>query len=119
MVTSIISDKYSGLAVEITHGGLPLEGISNGAPYVTWYAHLAVTYVRAGDQVARGRRIGVYGKFRDSGEISHVHWMLCRGMCTFEATVDPLAYVVGCYSPDNSYRTDRLELTYPVNCTSH
>jgi murein DD-endopeptidase MepM/ murein hydrolase activator NlpD len=83
----------------------------------TVYCHLSVIAVRAGDTVVRGERIGAVGT---SGQrawpgFEHVHLELQRGR-DIDAIEDPLPRMVGCFDAAKVYRTDRLELTYPVRC---
>ena len=95
-----------GLIVVIEHG------IDD---YRTIYCHLAELGVKAGDEVARGARIGAIGTtgMRAWPGYEHVHLELEKG--PFGPREDPLARTVGCFRPSASYPPG-LTLTYPVTC---
>lgn len=92
------------------------EDLGFGA--VTRYCHLSVqtavegTHVRRGDVIGN---IGTTGWSRPQTTTTgyeHVHWELISD----GAKIDPLPFTVGCFDPWQSYPTDRLVLTYPVQC---
>lgn len=83
----------------------------------TTYCHFSSISVKLGDFVKRGDRIGTIGTtgWRSQPTTTgyeHVHWELMTG----RGMVDPLPLTVGCFDPKQAYPTDRLVLTYPVEC---
>ena len=83
--------------------------------------HLASATVSVGETVRRGEVIGTVGLFPYSGDVVHVHWMLCAqrscsGYGSEGGTADPLKLTEGCFEPDEGYPDDKLVLTYPVEC---
>lgn len=83
----------------------------------TTYCHFSTTSVKLGDLVNRGDRIGTIGTTGWRSQpttpgFEHVHWELMTG----RGRVDPLPMTVGCFDPKQAYSTDRLVLTYPVQC---
>jgi murein DD-endopeptidase MepM/ murein hydrolase activator NlpD len=115
-VVSVASDSASGFEVVIAHDKFPPDRESHGAIYHTSYIHLRTSTVRLHEQVRRGQKLGEVGLFWASGGAAHVHWRVCRGLCRFDTTLDPLAKGVRCYSENGTYPTDRLMLTYPLLC---
>ena len=85
----------------------------------TSYTHLSDVSFARGDRALRGEALGHVGLFDYSAGVPHVHVELCTvADCgSFETTEDPLAITEGCWSPDETYATDRLVLTHPVACT--
>lgn len=83
----------------------------------TRYCHLREQTVSAGDTVKRGQTIGYIGTTgwtRSPSQTTgyeHVHWEL-----RWLGKIDPLPFTVGCFDPKQAYPTDRLVLTYPVQC---
>jgi murein DD-endopeptidase MepM/ murein hydrolase activator NlpD len=84
----------------------------------TRYCHLSEQTVTDGSPIRRGEIIGRIGTTRWSRQqttttgYEHVHWeLLASG-----AKIDPLPLTVGCFDPKQAYPTDRLVLTYPVQC---
>jgi murein DD-endopeptidase MepM/ murein hydrolase activator NlpD len=88
----------------------------------TAYCHLQQALVRPGQSVSRGQGIGLIGISGNAVNVPHVHWELCTSDCTshrdgdLAGTADPLSVVVGCFDPRAVYPTDRLVLTFPVEC---
>src|SRR5262249_34607462 len=83
----------------------------------TTYCHLDTIAVKRGDLINRGDPIGTIGTTGWRGKpaapgFEHVHWELATG----RGRVDPLPFTVGCFDPQQTYPTDRLVLTYPVQC---
>jgi len=84
----------------------------------TRYCHLSEQTVIEGSPIRRGEiigRIGTTGWSRQQTTTTgyeHVHWeLLASG-----AKIDPLPLTVGCFDPQKTYPTERLILTYPVQC---
>jgi murein DD-endopeptidase MepM/ murein hydrolase activator NlpD len=76
-VVELIGNFYlAGRAIYINHGG----GL------VTAYFHLSRAYVKEGDTVAAGQRIGAVGK---SGRVTgpHLHWVARYGA----VSADPMS----------------------------
>ncbi|HET8576873.1 MAG TPA: M23 family metallopeptidase [Methylomirabilota bacterium] len=88
----------------------------------TAYCHLQQALVRPGQTVSRGQTIGLIGISGNAVNVPHVHWELCTSDCSshrdgdLSGTADPLSLVVGCFDPGAAYPTDRLVLTFPVEC---
>jgi hypothetical protein len=116
VVTVVSRDPSGGTYVEIAHVHASPDAESQGAHYTTSYAHLSESFVRKGERVTRGLRIGLIGVFPESGNVAHVHWMLCLGECTSSSTRDPLRRTIGCFSSTKRYPAGPLQLTYPVRC---
>lgn len=92
----------------------------------TVYCHLKKVLVSEGQKIQRGEVIGKMGFTGDAYGVNHVHLELCtheyncyRGHRDGDlwGTEDPLAIMVGCFEPNKSYPTERLVLTYPVECS--
>ena len=90
----------------------------------TVYCHLQKAVVKVGQVVKRGDVIGLVGATGKSGGIPHIHLELLQGSSprlgsadgNLHGTEDPLAIAVGCFDPQKTYPTDKLVLTYPVQC---
>ena len=88
----------------------------------TAYCHLTRALVASGQAVSRGQVIGLSGTSGNSANVPHVHLELCTSTCAshrdgdLRGTQDPLGLTVGCYDPERVYPTDRLVLTYPLEC---
>ncbi len=84
---------------------------------ITTYCHLREQTVSVGDAIKRGQTVGYIGTTGwtrspvQATGYEHVHWELQ----TFRK-IDPLRFTVGCFDPKLVYPTDRLVLTYPVQC---
>jgi murein DD-endopeptidase MepM/ murein hydrolase activator NlpD len=84
----------------------------------TKYCHLATVTVKQGDHIKRGETIGTIGTTgwrrvpTTTTGFEHVHWELVSD----RSLVDPLPFTVGCFDAKQTYPTDRLVLTYPVQC---
>lgn len=110
------SDDTFGDAVTLIHP-LPITRENRGVSKWTVYWHLRRSFVRMGQRVSRGDRIGEVGLFPASGGIPHVHWKLCRDrFCALGTDEDPLKVSAGCFRLGASYPKNRLVLTYPVAC---
>ena len=90
----------------------------------TLYCHLDRATAHVGQLVTRGAKIGEMGATgKGSGGIVHLHFQLCTQPCTaasedgdLDSTLDPVAYMAGCFDPLRAYDPDTLQLTYPVRC---
>jgi hypothetical protein len=75
-----------------------------------------------GANQTRGETIGLIGTSGNAVNVPHVHWELCTLDCTshrdgdLSGTADPLSLVAGCFDPRAIYPTNRLVLTFPVEC---
>ena len=84
----------------------------------TRYCHLREQTVMAGDTIKRGQTVGYIGTTgwtrspTQTTGYEHVHWELLG----YYKRVDPLPFTLGCFDPKSAYPTDRLVLTYPVQC---
>jgi len=85
--------------------------------YRTIYCHFSAISVNPGQMVKRGERIGAIGTTgqRAWPGYEHVHLELQRGGNTKDIE-DPVPRIVGCFDGTTLYPTDRLVLTYPVQC---
>ncbi len=78
--------------------------------------------VSRGQDVARGQPIGLSGASGNAAHVPHVHLEVCTSACgshrdgDLRGTQDPEALLVGCFDPARSYPTDRLALTWPIDC---
>lgn len=115
-VVSIETDPWVGVTIALVHDQFSRDADSQGAAYVTTYSHLKDASVHVGEIVERGQTIGHIGMFWESGNVVHLHWMLCRSRCELGADLDPMKKFVGCLSRDHAYSTAYLELTSPVPC---
>ncbi len=79
----------------------------------TVYCHLSTVQVLRGATIKRGQTIGTIGMTGDSGFVPHLHFMVGSNG---EYDHDPLNYIVGCYESGVEYPTDKVVLTYPVEC---
>ena len=77
----------------------------------TAYCHFSTVAVERGATVTRGQPIGTIGVSGDYGGVTHVHLML-----GLNGDLDPMKYMVGCYEPGVEYPTEKIVLTYPVEC---
>jgi murein DD-endopeptidase MepM/ murein hydrolase activator NlpD len=88
----------------------------------TAYCHLQESLVQPGQAVARGQTIGRIGISGNAVKIPHVHWELCTSDCSSHrdgnlwGTADPMSLAAGCFDATDAYPTDRLVLTFPVEC---
>ena len=88
----------------------------------TAYCHLTRALVSRGQDVARGQPIGLSGASGNAAHVPHVHLEVCTSACgshrdgDLRGTQDPEALLVGCFDPARSYPTDRLALTWPLDC---
>jgi murein DD-endopeptidase MepM/ murein hydrolase activator NlpD len=64
------------------------HGMVNGSPLATSYSHMSAFSVSAGQQVARGQRVGYVGSTGYSTGC-HLHWMVYVN----GATVNPASYL--------------------------
>jgi murein DD-endopeptidase MepM/ murein hydrolase activator NlpD len=84
----------------------------------TRYYHLSQQTVVVGETVKRGQTIGYIGTTgwtRSPSQTTgyeHVHWELR----VVGGKFDPIPLTVGCFDGKKIYPTDRLVLTYPVQC---
>lgn len=114
-----IGDEPSGLSYPTCGKYVVIQhDVANAliAPTTT-YCHFSSIRVKQGDLVNRGDRIGSIGTTGWRSQptttgFEHVHWELM----TARGKVDPLPLSVGCFDPKQAYPTDRLVLTYPVEC---
>jgi len=109
-------DEGYGCSVVVVHTGLPLGPGSMGRPFATKYSHLREVYVTVGAPIQRGQAIGTVGVFSESGPTAHLHWMLCRGSCSAEDTLDPMKLKPTCLSELRPSDTTELVLTFPLRC---
>lgn len=103
-----------GCGINITLVHKPFE-------YYTRYCHLSKALVQEGQMVKRGEVIGLMGSTGDAGRTVHVHFELCPIPCLGPDPDllwhrDPREITVGCFDARRKYPTDRLVLTYPVEC---
>lgn len=77
----------------------------------TVYCHFSTVSVEPGATVKRGQPIGAIGMTGDYGDVTHVHLMLGAN-----GEYDRMKYIVGCYEPGVEYPTEKIVLTYPVEC---
>ncbi|HET7877045.1 MAG TPA: M23 family metallopeptidase [Methylomirabilota bacterium] len=88
----------------------------------TAYCHMQLAVVSVGERVRRGHTIGYIGVTGNAVNVPHVHLELCTSPCASHrdgdlgGTADPLSFAAGCYDPSQAYPTDRLVLTFPVQC---
>src|SRR5574337_180460 len=93
-----------------------------GFRHWTAYCHLQQALVRPGQTISRGQPIGHMGISGNAVNVPHVHWELCTSDCSshrdgdLSGTADPLSLAVGCFDPRTAYPTNRLVLTFPVEC---
>lgn len=69
VVYKVWFDNTGGYQIEIAH--------ANG--YYTWYAHLSAQYVKAGQEVSRGQKIGAMGSTGVSTG-THLHFATYKGL---------------------------------------
>ena len=88
--------------------------VSHGAP-ATVYCHLSEISVRAGQPVRRGDALGRTGTtgLSPGAGFEHLHFELRDG----PTRLDPLPFLVGCFTASKSFPADRLVLTYPLPCS--
>lgn len=89
--------------------------------YLSYYCHFQKVLVSPGQRVKRGDVIGLIGTTGLSSNIPHVHLEVCTFPCRREPNPqgdleDPLTISVGCFDPKKTYPTEKLVLTYPVEC---
>ena len=88
----------------------------------TVYCHMQQALVRVGEGIVRGQTIGLIGTSGSAFGVPHVHLELCTSACASHAdgdlggTRDPLSVADGCFDPRRAYPSDRLVLTFPVQC---
>ncbi len=88
----------------------------------TVYCHMQQALVRVGQGISRGQTIGLIGTSGNAFGVPHVHFELCTSACASHAdgnlggTRNPLSVADGCFDPHKAYPSDRLVLTFPVQC---
>jgi murein DD-endopeptidase MepM/ murein hydrolase activator NlpD len=102
------SSQLDGIIVLLRHGPVNLD------QYFTQYNHLSEVKVKVGQTVERGQVVGLIGRTGLWRPHVHVHFELQQALPG--NVIDPAPFVVGCFSPKQTYQSDRLVLTWPVKC---